>query len=337
MAWGLLLCSNLTAPHLHPSSALPSQILLHGCFRGTPAAWRSRRRPTISGRSGGFLLGRRLPFRGPAPCTVKKGNDVSPAEGWPSRRMLQAALWAAEAVYILWLFLLPYAPGDPVWAIKLDTINDIAGLSLNFFFILPLLNTVGIHVLEAPVLHPMAEGLFNFVIGWTLLFAPLLFTDCQRDRYKGSLDLLWGFQMFLTNTFLIPYMAMRLNDIDVKHSPSKQSQLGLLMTNGASFVGIAGGTVCLISTLWTIFGRSNMGFGGIADRWEFLERYVGSERLAYAFIWDICLYAIFQPWLIGDNLQNVKKNNEQIVRNLRFIPVVGLVAYLLSLDKENVL
>ncbi|XP_029117849.1 uncharacterized protein [Elaeis guineensis] len=280
MAWGLLLCSNLTAPHLHPSSALPSQILLHGCFRGTPAAWRSRRRPTISGRSGGFLLGRRLPFRGPAPCTVKKGNDVSPAEGWPSRRMLQAALWAAEAVYILWLFLLPYAPqGDPVWAIKLDTINDIAGLSLNFFFILPLLNTA----------------------------------------------------------FLIPYMAMRLNDIDVKHSPSKQSQLGLLMTNGASFVGIAGGTVCLISTLWTIFGRSNMGFGGIADRWEFLERYVGSERLAYAFIWDICLYAIFQPWLIGDNLQNVKKNNEQIVRNLRFIPVVGLVAYLLSLDKENVL
>nr|XP_029117851.1 uncharacterized protein LOC105035666 isoform X5 [Elaeis guineensis] len=198
-------------------------------------------------------------------------------------------------------------------------------------------SVVGIHVLEAPVLHPMAEGLFNFVIGWTLLFAPLLFTDCQRDRYKGSLDLLWGFQMFLTNTFLIPYMAMRLNDIDVKHSPSKQSQLGLLMTNGASFVGIAGGTVCLISTLWTIFGRSNMGFGGIADRWEFLERYVGSERLAYAFIWDICLYAIFQPWLIGDNLQNVKKNNEQIVRNLRFIPVVGLVAYLLSLDKENVL
>lgn len=48
----------------------------------------------------------------------------------------------------------------------------------------------------------MAEGLFNFVLAWTLLFAPLLFTDCRRDRYKGSLDVLWGFQMFLTNSMI---------------------------------------------------------------------------------------------------------------------------------------
>ena len=46
----------------------------------------------------------------------------------------------------------------------------------------------------------MSEGLFNFVIGWTFMFAPLLFTDRKRDRYKGSLDVLWGFQMFLTNS-----------------------------------------------------------------------------------------------------------------------------------------
>jgi hypothetical protein len=46
----------------------------------------------------------------------------------------------------------------------------------------------------------MAEGLFNFVIAWTLLFAPLLFTDYRRDQFRGSLDVLWGFQMFLTNS-----------------------------------------------------------------------------------------------------------------------------------------
>jgi hypothetical protein len=40
------------------------------------------------------------------------------------------------------------------------------------------------------------------VLAWTLLFAPLLFTDCRRDRYKGSLDVLWGFQMFLTNSMI---------------------------------------------------------------------------------------------------------------------------------------
>jgi hypothetical protein len=31
--------------------------------------------------------------------------------------------------------------GDPVWAISQATITDLVGLSLNFFFILPLINS----------------------------------------------------------------------------------------------------------------------------------------------------------------------------------------------------
>ena len=46
----------------------------------------------------------------------------------------------------------------------------------------------------------MAEGLFNFVIAWTLMFAPLLYTDRKRNRYKSSLDVLWSLMMFLTNS-----------------------------------------------------------------------------------------------------------------------------------------
>ncbi|KAL2234979.1 UNVERIFIED_CONTAM: hypothetical protein Sindi_1230100 [Sesamum indicum] len=248
------------------------------------------------------------------------------------RKLLQALLWIAEGVYIIWLFLLPYAPGDPVWAISSETINSLIGLSLNFFFILPLLNSVGIHLIEAPVLHPMSEGLFNFVIGWTFMFAPLLYTDRRRDRYKGSLDVLWGFQMFLTNTFLIPYMAIRLNEADGEYTPSKTSQLGSVMKNGAPVVGLIGGLACLISILWALFGRGDDNFGDLPERWEFLLSYLGSERLAYAFIWDICLYIIFQPWLIGDNLQNIQKDKVAVVNYLRFVPVVGLIAYCICLD-----
>ncbi|KAJ7954078.1 putative Transmembrane protein [Quillaja saponaria] len=252
------------------------------------------------------------------------------------RRLLQVLLWVAEGIYILWLFLLPYAPGDPVWAISSDTINSLVGLSLNFFFILPFMNAVGVHVIEAPVLHPMSEGLFNFVIGWTFMLAPLLFTDRKKDRYKGSLDVLWGLQMFLTNTFLIPYMAIRLNVADKDYTPSNRSQLQSVMTNGAPVVGLIGGTACLISMLWALFGRMDSNFGSIAERWQFLVGYLGSERLAYAFIWDICLYIIFQPWLIGENLQNVQQSKVGLVRYLRFVPVIGLIAYLLflSLDEE---
>ncbi|XP_020207762.1 uncharacterized protein LOC109792740 [Cajanus cajan] len=271
-------------------------------------------------------------------ATRRKPTFSSGEEGeGDSRRVLQIALWLAEGVYVLWLFLLPYAPGDPIWAISSDTWNSLIGLSLNFFFILPFMNFVGIHLIDAAVLHPMSEGLFNFVIGWTFMFAPLLFTDRKKDRYKGSLDVLWGLQMFLTNTFLIPYMAIRLNDADDESvpNPSKLSQLGSVMTNGAQLVGLIGGGACFISLLWALFGRMDANFGGIADRLDYLVGYLGSERLAYAFIWDICLYMIFQPWLIGDNLENVQENKVVLVKYLRYVPVIGLIAYLLFLEPKE--
>ncbi|KAL2641591.1 hypothetical protein R1flu_009178 [Riccia fluitans] len=119
-------------------------------------------------------------------------------------------------------FILPYAPGDPMWAISPATIQMLIDLSLNFFFVLPLTallgDLIGIHGL-APVLHPVDEGLFNLVIGWTLLFAPLLFTDRKRDGFGGSLEGLWLIQMLLTNTVLAPYMAIRLINANQRKKP----------------------------------------------------------------------------------------------------------------------
>ena len=91
--------------------------------------------------------------------------------------------------------------------------------------------------------------------------------------------------------FLMPYMAIRLNgaNSDNTQTLSKRSQLGSVMTRGAFIVGFTGGLVCLVSALWALFGRMDGSFGGIAERWEFLISYLASERLAYAFIWDIVL------------------------------------------------
>eukprot|EP00249_Psilotum_nudum_P016601 c25900_g1_i7 orf=78-818(+) len=169
-------------------------------------------------------------------------GDVSSKEEEMERRaalprsVTQVALWILAAVYVLWLFLLPYAPGDPIWAIKPFTISMVKDLSLNFFFIFPLSNAVGFHLAEAPVIHPTAEGLFNFVIGWTVMFAPLLFTDQKRDRYKGSLVALWLLQMLLTNTLLIPYMAIRLNQASGNSLPS--SVLVMSLIDGPFFLDI---------------------------------------------------------------------------------------------------
>ncbi|CAE6066788.1 unnamed protein product [Arabidopsis arenosa] len=255
-------------------------------------------------RDSSFLCSAR---RKPETATVEVEDDSV-------RRIARYLLWSGEAVYILWLFLLPYAP----------------------FLAYGLCDrTAGIQFLQAPVLHPMAEGLFNFVIAWTLMFAPLLYTDRKRDRYKSSLDVLWGLMMFLTNTFLIPYMALRLNDADPDDKRSQRSQLGQVMTKGAPIVGLTGATVCLVSALWSLYGRADGDFGGLTDRWQYFIGYLGSERLAYAFIWDICMYTVFQPWLIGENLQNVKKTKIELVRYFRFVPVFGLLAYILFLNLED--
>ncbi|KAL4569320.1 hypothetical protein LXL04_024956 [Taraxacum kok-saghyz] len=322
------LTTNLWRPaKLHPKT--PSLIRRRELVAFKFKPWESRKH--VSKKSGfNFAAARRNS------SSTSSNTDMSVPELDDNiRKVLQFVLWATEGVYIVWLFLLPYAPGDPVWAISSDTINSLVGLSLNFFFVLPLMNSVGIRLIDAPVLHPMSEGLFNFVIGWTLMFAPLLFTDLKRDRYKGSLDLLWGFQMFLTNTFLIPYMAIRLNKPDTNYTPRKASQLRSTMVNGATVVGVVGGAVCVISILWALFGRSDGDFGGVKDRLEFLVSYLVSERLAYGFIWDICLYVVFQPWLIGENLENVEKGKVDLVKYLRFLPVFGLVAYLVCLDVDE--
>lgn len=130
-------------------------------------------------------------------------------------------------------------------------------------------------------------------------------------------------------------MAIRLNDPDEDQSPPQTSQLSSVMVRGASVVGITGCLVCILSIVWVLFGHADADFGGILERWQFAQSYVFSERSAYAFLWDILLYSIFQPWLIGDNLQNVKANSTEFVNVVRFLPVVGLVAYLLCLEETK--
>lgn len=49
--------------------------------------------------------------------------------------------------------------GDPVWAISQATISDLIGLSLNFFFVLPLLNSGTLK--PSKFLMPKPNGFFS--------------------------------------------------------------------------------------------------------------------------------------------------------------------------------
>ncbi|MCO5562894.1 hypothetical protein L7F22_016530 [Adiantum nelumboides] len=270
---------------------------------------------------------------GKAPFEIVEGGKKVPPILHTKDKIFEADKYAQDLDEM-------YKKGDPLWAIKLDTVTMILNLSLNFLFVLPLTNLLGIHILESPAVHPTAEALFNLVMGWSIMFAPLLFTDERRKTFSGSLVALWSIQMFLTNTVLIPYMAIRLNHINrIDDVLSKNSSLKLdlsgvqkVMVSGARVLSVVCGAVGLISLLWFFLGRANEGFGTFSDRWTFFLEYLASDRPGYAFVWDICLYSVFQPWLIGDNLDKVDKRKSEAIGYLRYIPYLGLVAYLWGLS-----
>ncbi|KAF6147144.1 hypothetical protein GIB67_036863 [Kingdonia uniflora] len=331
----------------------------------------SPRRPPAIVRNGGVFGRQRR--RCNAVQKLKTTTSSVKREDDDKKKIVQLVLWVTEGVYIVWLFVLPYAPGDPAWAITSHTIKSLLGLSLNFFFILPISNSglslfFGQHPLEGQKHSRMASfnrrGLSeesswdscDGSSGPSPCFGRIIqfcnWMDChvcsfvihrsQEKQIQGITRRFMGVsdaphkRFFVpVLAFLIPYMAIRLNKADPEDTPRKRSKLGNVMTHGAPIVGLICGATCLMSILWALYGRADGNFGTVIDRWEYLMSYLGSERLAYAFIWDIVLYTVFQPWLIGDNLENVQESKVALVSNLRFIPVVGLIAYVLSLSIEK--
>ena len=137
---------------------------------------------------------------------------------------------------------------------------------------------------------------------------------------------------------LIPYMGIRLRSQTQSEKASSREisavEETLTSEGGSKTLSIVGGVVAVVSIWWFFLGRPDESFGNFSDRWTFFLEYLSSDRVGYAFIWDICLYTLFQPWLIGDNLSNIDKENARVVEVLRYIPCVGLVAYLWSLTRN---
>jgi hypothetical protein len=275
------------------------------------------------------------------------------------RSRLSLLLWFATIGYIAMLLLAPpnLLPGEPVWAIRPETIDEVLGESLNFFFVLPLLNAIGVHLMEAATLHPASEAFFNFSEAWIFMFLPLLWADAKGDRLPRTA--IWGGAMFLTNIFLMPYMALRLRTetadvVDVVESeiqseiqseippeippesesgiPSKRERtINSQNTNLiqptrskgtiAQIFGWVGIVVGSIAVSWVVFARPE--FGSLTDRGAFWLGQLTHDRVTLAFFCDIWLFWVFQIWLIGD-IEPLASP----IRNLRWLPFWGLAFWL---------
>ena len=233
---------------------------------------------------------------------------------------LARLLWILGVIYVAVLLLSPSGqllPGEPVWAVKPETLEEIMAESLNFFFILPVLSAAlePLTGLSAPVVNPTSEAFFNFAEAWIFMFLPLMLLD-SRGHHLSRVAL-WSAAMFLTNVFLIPYMALRLREPDVKASQAIEKG-GL--ARGFGLVGLAVGT---LAVAWFCLARPE--FGAIAHREQYFLHKLTSDRVAIAFCVDLVLFWVFQIWLIGA----VAKEDDRY-RPLRFIPFWGLAIWLLA-------
>ena len=244
--------------------------------------------------------------------TQKKSPSEQPTG--KSQSFLSFVFWLMAIAYIYFLLLSPpgqLIPGEPAWAIRPETIQEIGNESLNFFWLLPLLNLAGIHYMEATTVHPILEALFNFAEAWIFMFLPLLLAD--RSTAHLPKILIWSLAMFGTNAVLIPYMALRYS---APIPPAlEERDKGVL----GSIFGWIGLSVGIIALIWGGVARPE--FGDLAERMKYLVEQVMTDRVTLAFCVDLVLFSLFQALLLG-------AVNSRIGW-WRFVPFWGLAVWLI--------
>jgi hypothetical protein len=214
--------------------------------------------------------------------------------------------------YISFLLLSDFPPGASLLHLSPDTLREALALSLNFWFVMPL-----VFPAVAPELNPVLEGIFNIVIAWGLLFWGFLL-DNRGQRWPMA-PFLVGTAL-LTNVFYLPWLALRQPNPQPPQQPL--SRLELLAESKALPVSLA--LIFVLSILWAGFGRPEM-----ASRWADFLTILHSDRLAYSFLMDMVFFALFQGWLVKDDMARRQWINPAALWTSRLLPFFGLVLYFL--------
>ncbi|WP_232318829.1 hypothetical protein [Picosynechococcus sp. PCC 8807] len=222
--------------------------------------------------------------------------------------------WGFWLLYVGTLLLAPsHFPfgGEPLWQLQPETLTEVKQASLNFFFVLPILNYLGWRSPLAPVLNPVDEALFNFAVAWMWLFLPVMASD-RKGQHLPYLAF-WGCGMFLTNVFLLPYMALRRAIAPQPFLPKPW------FTRFFAWVGICVG---IIAIGW--FGLARPEFGLLGDRLDYFLLRLGDSRLTVAFMVDLLCFWFIQIFLMGDLTAK-----DSFWQTLRFVPFFGVACWLL--------
>lgn len=237
-------------------------------------------------------------------------------------RAIPLLTWGAYVIIVF--FSDGILPGPSALQLDPSTWEEVRDLSLNFWLVSPLLDLP-----FAPVLHPSLEGMFNLLLAWAAAFAGFL-SDGRPGRSSGSmLPTIAGMQL-LTNAVLLPYLVFRApEDFEKEGGAVFREDLAPI----EALIGesrVLPPVLTLVGTtsiLWGLFARPE--FGDIATRWYSFCELLGADRLGSSFVVDLVLFALFQGWLVDDDLsrRGLRPNDARGLA-AKFVPFFGLCAYL---------
>jgi hypothetical protein len=253
---------------------------------------------------------------------------------------LSPSLWIGFTSYLFLLILGKELPGQPVYEIQAVTLQAIADQSLSFFYVLPALSLADIVPQSSvPFVHPTELALFNTVEAWTLLFLPLLAADARAV----SLPLLpsWASQMFATNLVLLPWCAVRAGQPSLVDADAINARR--LPAAAEAAIGAVGLAIGAASVAWFALApvspdASVEAAASLSERWEHLLSVASTDRLTLAFLVDMSLYSLVQPWLIGDERRFIELTQPEakLTLDLRFVPLFGAAHWLLTKPRNVV-
>jgi hypothetical protein len=165
--------------------------------------------------------------------------------------------------------------------------------------------------------------------------------------------------MFLTNVFLLPWMAAR----SATPPPADDGDNAATSAGGAEgdgadarlpaplarlaaspALGLIGGAVGALSVAWFAAAPVPGAIGAVdlAARWAHLVDAVRSDRLTLAFLVDCVVYSGAQAWLIGDEHDAIEAAARAAGEGaprlppawLRFMPFAGLAAWLVARPQQ---
>lgn len=227
----------------------------------------------------------------------------------------KAFLWGSWVVYVGYLLLSEWPPGESLLHTRPETLQMAMDLSLNFWFVMPM---VVPHV--TPVLHPALEALFNIVVAWGLLLWG--FAIDGRQQRVPIVPFLVG-TAFLTNVFYLPWLAIRWsNPIPPQLPLTRFETVAESRVWPSLLLGVFG-----VSLVWGAIARPE--FGDLSARWIALVDLVKSDRLAYSFFMDLLVFWVFQSWLVKDDMARRQWHSPSMLWLTRLLPFLGLVIYFL--------